>query len=390
MRRGIATFTLDYGKCPPWLFQRMVKLAKIVSIAIVSYFGPDEFLARLSDPVWFQSFGSLLAFDWNASGLTTTTMGALKEAVFGIEKDLGVFITGGKGKTSKKAPDQIINWGERINLSAKMAQRYVYLSKLTAKVDSALIQDDFQLYHHNFMFTKNGKWAVIQQGMNTFVSRARRYHWYSDSVQDLTIEPHNAIQSEITLPRVLNLTAKKSVDNREGVVELVKHKKDLFYEIKRINRLTKHGHDQLTILDLSSNDFFDHPVAHSDFSTRQLANPLIEQLFNKRLEQSVQNLLDKPVKDFEDVVMTEKVGPKTVRALTLVSEVLFGAPPSYEDPVRYTYAFGGKDGIPYPVNRATYDKTIEVIEKAIRKASNLGTSEKDKLLRRNEKLFTNN
>ncbi len=381
MRRGIATFTLDYGKCPPWLFARMVKLARIISIAVVSYFGPDEFLQRLSDPVWFQSFGSLLAFDWNASGLTTTTMGALKEAIFGIEKDLGVFITGGKGKTSKKTPDQILNWGEKINLSQQTARRYVYLSKLAAKVDSALIQDDFQLYHHNFMFTKSGRWAVIQQGMNTFLSRARRYHWYSDSVQDLTIEPHNAIQSEITLPKVLNLTAKKSVPNRDGVVELVKHKKDLFYEIKRIK---KHG-DQLTILDLSSNDFHDHPVAHRQFS--QWNNETMEQLLNKRIEDGIQNILDKPVKDFEDVVMTQKVGPKTIRALTLVSEVLFGAAPSYEDPVRYTYAFGGKDGIPFPINRETYDKTIEVIEKAIRK-STLGYSEKEKLLRRNEKVFS--
>src|SRR3990167_2438840 len=138
MRRGIATFTLDYGKCPPWLFQRMVKLARIVSEAVVENFGPDEFIRRLSDPVWFQSFGSLLAFDWNASGLTTTTMGALKEAIFGMEKDLGLFIAGGKGKTSRKTPDQIIIWSEKLNLPQKIAWKYVYLSRLTAKVDSAL------------------------------------------------------------------------------------------------------------------------------------------------------------------------------------------------------------------------------------------------------------
>jgi len=381
MRRGIATFTLDYGKCPPWLFKRMVKLARIVTSAIVDRFGADEFLRRISDPVWFQSFGSLLAFDWNASGLTTTTMGALKEAVFGQERELGLFIAGGKGKTSKKTPDQILRWGERLNLPYQKTTRFVYLSKLTAKVDSALVQDAFQLYHHNFLFTKNGQWAVIQQGMNTELQKARRYHWYSDSVKDLTIEPHNAIQSEVILPKVLNLTAKKSVPNREGVVKLVRHQKDLFYEIQRIKR---HG-DQLTILDLSTQDFTDHPVAHQSF--HELHNGALTELFTKRLTESVQNILEKPIQSFEEVLMTKKVGPKTIRALTLVSEVIFGKEPSYDDPVRYTYAFGGKDGIPFPVNRKTYDETIETIEQALKRSS-LGYSEKEKLMRRTEKLFS--
>ncbi len=373
---------MDYGKCPPWLFARMVKLARIVTCAVVENFGSDEFLRRLSDPVWFQSFGSLLAFDWNASGLTTTTLGALKEAIFGWEKDLGLFIAGGKGKTSRKTPDQILTWSEKLNLSEKTAWRYVYLSRLTAKVDSSLIQDEFQIYHHNFLFTKKGSWAVIQQGMNTQVQRARRYHWYSKTVKDLTVEPHNAIQSEVIIPRVLNLTAKKSLENRGGVVKLVKHKKDLFYEIKRIQR---HG-DQLTILDLSAKDFSDHPVNHQSFSLSPKRQSALASLFNKRLQDSIQNILDKPITDFEDVLMTKQVGPKTIRALSLVSEVVFGEKPSYEDPVRYTYAFGGKDGIPYPVNKKTYDSTIEIIEKALKK-SNLGHGEKERLLRRNEKLF---
>lgn len=360
----------------------MVKLAKIIITAVVEKFGPDEFLRRMSDPVWFQSFGSLLAFDWNASGLTTTTMGALKEAIWGIEKELGLFVTGGKGKTSKKTPDQIILWSEKLNLPEKTAWKYVYLSKLTAKVDSALIQDEFQLYHHNFLFTKKGSWAVIQQGMNTQVKRARRYHWYSESVKDLTIEPHNAIQSEVVLPSVLNLTSKKSLGNRFGVIQLVKHKKDLFYEIKRIQ---KHD-DQLTILDLSSRDFNDHPIDHQSFSLNPKQQNSLSSLFNKRLESSLRNILDKPVADYEDVLMTKKVGPKTIRALSLVSEVVFGEKPSYDDPVRYTYAFGGKDGIPFPVNKKVYDQTIEIIEKALKK-SNLSYSEKEKLLRRNEQLF---
>jgi len=274
-----------------------------------------------------------------------------------------------------------MKFAENINLDPKRANYYIYLSKLAAKVDSALIQDGFQLYHHNFIFTKSGRWGVIQQGMNIGVGRARRYHWYSDSIKDLTIEPHSAIQSEIILPKVLNLTHNKSVKNRKGVVEIVKHKKDLFYEIKR---LKKHN-DQLTILDLSSNDFNDHPINHMNYLKSDLN--IIGNLFNKRLEESVQNIIDKPVKDFESILMTKKVGPKTIRALTLVSEVLFGAKPSYEDPVRYTYAFGGKDGIPYPVNKERYDSTISIIEKAIKK-STLNPFEKEKLLKKNERLFS--
>jgi len=380
MKRGVATFTLDWGKCPKWLFERMVRLGRIVSLGIIDYFGPDEFLKRLSDPVWFQSFGSLLAFDWNASGLTTTTMGALKVALYDFQKEIGFYIAGGKGKTSKKTPSQIIRFSEEINLDPIKANRYVYLSKLAAKVDSSLVQDGFQLYHHNFLFTKNNKWGVIQQGMNINVGKARRYHWYSDTVNELTIEPHNAIQSEISISKVLNLTHKKSIQNRQGVVELVKHKKDLFYEIKRFR---KYG-NQLTLLDLSSKDFSDHPISRADFSQKQVSN--LSELFSDRLEDSVQNIVDRPVKDFESVVMTKKVGPKTVRALTLVSEVLFGAKPSYEDPIRYTYAFGGKDGIPYPVNKDVYDSTIDVIEKAIKKSS-LNPHEKEKILRKNEKVF---
>lgn len=360
MRRGIATFTLDYGHCPPWLFERMVRLGRIIATSIIGYFGSDEFLKKLSDPVWFQAFGALLAFDWNASGLTTTTMAALKEALRGIEQELGIFIAGGKGKTSRKTPEQILSWAEKINLNFEQAEKYSYLSRLTAKVDSALIQDGFQIYHHNFIFTKKGSWAVIQQGMNPSLQKARRYHWYSQSVKDLTIEPHNAIQSEIILPKVFNLTAKKSLPNREGMIKIVKYKKDLFYEIRRLQTKSH----QLTLLDLSDKDFHSHPI----------------------LKEALENIIQNQPDNFEKLLMTKKVGPKTIRALSLISELVFDAPPSYDDPVRYTFAFGGKDGIPYPVDKKTYDETIEVIEKAIKK-SNLGHFEKEKLLRRNQALF---
>jgi len=369
MRRGIATFGLDHGRCPPWLFERMVRLARSIAILMVENFGPETFLERLSDPVWFQSFGTVLAFDWNASGLTTTTLGALKTALFGLEKDLGIFLAGGKGKTSRKTPDQILKKAEIANLSFLQAEKLTFLSRLTAKVDSALLQDNFQIYHHSFLFTKKGHWAVIQQGMNTTVKKARRYHWYSARIIDPTLEPHQGIQSEVILPKVLNLTSKKSLANREGIIKIVSEKKTLQSHVIKLIQKTNEGEKQLTLLNLTDNEFYSHPV--------------LQETFTPRLEKSIQNLLQKDSRSLTDVLMTENVGPKTIRALSLISELLTGAKPSFEDPARYSFAFGGKDGIPYPVDKITYDKTLNVIEKAIKKAK-LSSQEKDEALRRME------
>jgi len=373
MRRGIATFGLDYGRCPPWLFERMVKLARSIAILMVEYFGSEVFLERLSDPVWFQSFGTVLAFDWNASGLTTTTLGALKTALFGLEKELGIFIAGGKGKTSRKTPNQILQKAELANLSFFQAEKLTFLSRLTAKVDSALIQDNFQIYHHSFLFTKKGHWAVIQQGMNTTEKKARRYHWYSEKITDPTLEPHQGIQSQVVLPKVLNLTAKKSLANREGIIKIVSEKKTLQSHVRKLIQKTNKGERQLTLLSLTDNEFYSHPV--------------LQETFTPRLERSIQNILQKENKNLTDVLMTENVGPKTIRALSLIAELITGAKPSFEDPARYSFAFGGKDGIPYPVDRKTYDKTLEVIEKAIKKTK-ISPWEKDKALKRINKNAT--
>jgi len=372
MRRGVATFGLDYGRCPPWLFERMVKLARAISIALVENFGSEEFLKRLSDPVWFQSFGTVLAFDWNASGLTTTTLGALKSALFGLEKDLGIFIAGGKGKTSRKTPDQILQKAEIANLSFLQAEKLTFLSRLTAKVDSALLQDNFSIYHHSFLFTKKGHWAVIQQGMNPHLKKARRYHWYSEKIIDPTIEPHQGIQSEVVLPQVLNLTAKKSLANRQGIIKVVSDKKTLQSHVKKLVQKTENGQRQLTFLKLTDNEFYSHPV--------------LQETFTPRLEKAVQNIIEKENKNLKDILMTKDVGPKTVRALSLISELITGAKPSYEDPARYSFAFGGKDGVPYPVDKKTYDQTLSILEKAIKKAP-LSSKEKYQALKRGEKLF---
>jgi hypothetical protein len=225
MRTGIATVPLDYGKCPRWLFERMKRLARTITLLIIQEFGPDEFLKRISDPVWFQSLGCVIGFDWNSSGLTTTVMGALKEALHGLEDDLGIYVCGGKGKTSRKTPDEIRMIG--LTRGFDFYENLIYASKITAKVDSCLIQAGFQIYHHNFIFTKDGKFTVVQQGMNTEIQKARRYHWLSLKIKDFTEEPHTGVVSDVKL-KPLNLTAKESKKNKEISVELVKEEPKTF------------------------------------------------------------------------------------------------------------------------------------------------------------------
>lgn len=220
IQRGVATFTLDEGKCPPWLFARMVALARAMIEVMVDEMGPDEFVRRLSDPVWFQSLGTVLAFDWNASGLTTILTAALKEAIRGKERELGVFICGGKGKTSRKTPDEIAMWSERSGMVPDDARWLVYSSRMAAKVDGALVQDGYQIYHHAFVFSKHGAWSVIQQGMDAVSQTARRYHWHGSSVKDFIVEPHAGISAQKTKERTLNLTAREGELNRSTSVGL--------------------------------------------------------------------------------------------------------------------------------------------------------------------------
>ncbi len=364
--RGIATFTLDYGKCPKWLFDRMVLLAKRIIFGMVQEYGPDEFVRRIADPVWFQSLGTVLAFDWNASGLTTILTAVLKEAIRGVEKDLGIFICGGKGKTSLKTPEQILQWSEKINLPEANANSLIYNSKMAAKVDSSLVQDGFDIYHHAFFFTKNGAWTVVQQGMNTQKQSARRYHWFSEHAKDLINEPHEGIESAITLPNVLNMTAQKSSENRGLSTELVSQNftalmKDITLLRKYstpVSQMAKvqYGKQQLTLLNLENKEFYWHPVVKEDFSK------------SKYLEKILWNLCDQKPESYEKLLATKGVGPKTIRALALVGEVMYGAKPSYEDPARYSFAHGGKDATPYPVDRETYDQTIEKLKVFLRKS----------------------
>lgn len=380
MKRGVATFTLDWGTCPKWLFERMVKLGRSMTEVIIEEYGPDEYIKRLADPVWFQSLGTVLAFDWNASGLTTILTAALKEAIRGHEQQYGIFICGGKGKTSRKTPDQITGWGQRLSLPESQSQNLVYNSKMSAKVDSSLVQDGFQIYHHSFMFSRNGVWTVVQQGMNTEDQTARRYHWHSADFNDLIIEPHSAISSQSFNKKgtMLDLTSKKSGDTRSTSVALVSDPGSLDKDIKILrkhsSKLSKmvsarKGDEELTLLDLWKGEFHEHPVMFEEFFDSKYLKKILDKLAHEKPE------------NYEKLLATKGVGPKTIRALALVSEIIYGAKPSYEDPARYSFAYGGKDGTPYFVDKPTYDKTINTIREVVRK-SKVSLVEKDKALKR--------
>jgi hypothetical protein len=382
MRTGIATVPLDYGRCPPWLFLRMKKLGRAISETIVEEFGPEEFLRRLSDPIWFQSLGCVLGFDWNSSGLTTTVLGALKVALFDIQDSLGIYVCGGKGKTSRKTPEEINTYG--ISRGFQFSDKLIYASKTAAKVDSALIQAGYQIYHHNFLFTKNGNWAVIQQGMNTENQTARRYHWYSPILkkdsekEDFTEEPHSGIISALT-GKPLNLVAKESKKNKEVSTGLVTEEpktflRDIGLILEKSDSLTKQKRlPGFATVELENKEFHWHPVLKENFNL-------------KRLKKTVENAHFLKPKNFEELLTTKEVGPKTIMALSLVSEIIYGAKPSYDDPARYSFAHGGKDGTPFPVSRSTYDKTLEIIERGIKK-SKISIQEKVEAQKRLNKNF---
>ncbi len=360
MKTGVATVPLDTGRCPKWLFDRMKRLSQGIFLAIREEFGPEEILKRLSDPTWFQSLGSVLAFDWNSSGLTTTTMGALKEAIRGLEKEIGIFICGGKGKTSKKTPEQIQQWGELLGFSKEKIDKIVYASKISAKIDSSLVQDGYQLYHHNLIFSEKGHWAVVQQGMSEKNSTARRYHWLSSGVKDFVEEPHSGIISN-TQGKPLDLTARKSRENKKISKELVTEEPKTF--LKDISLISEKGGYLInqkrlpgfTEMQLPNLEFHWHPVLQEKFDL-------------KRLEKTILFAKSQTPENFENLLSLKGIGPRTIRALSLVAEIIYGAKPSYQDPARYSFAHGGKDGTPYFPKRQELDRTIEILEKGIKKS----------------------
>lgn len=350
MRTGTADLPLHWGQAPRWLFERMTKLAREVTIVIVSEFGPNCMLKRLSDPFWFQAFGCLLGFDWHSSGLTTTVCGAIKEGLKGLERELGLFVAGGKGRTSRQAPTEIEVKGESVGLNAS---QLVYASRMSAKVDSTALQDGYQIYHHTFIFTRDGTWAVVQQGMNPHSGYARRYHWLSQEGLNFVCEPHAAICCDATGP-VLNMVAEESEGARRASTMISCEEPERL--IKEVNRIKG--------LELPDR----HEILIKDIDPKRLSTILIK-------------TYEAQPKDFEALLGLAGVGPKTIRALGLLSELIYGATTSIRDPARFSFAHGGKDRVPYPVDRETYDKTIELLRECVRRAR-LGDREKLEAIKR--------
>jgi len=352
-KTGQVDLPLHYGKAPRWLFDRMVKLAKPISEIIIDEYGQAEYLKRLANPYFFQAFGCLLGFDWHSSGLTTTVTGALKIAL----KDSGIEVAGGKGKTSRKAPEEIIEAGDKFNFNEKKINELVRASKLAAKVDNNMIQDGYNLYHHSFFISEKGSWAVVQQGLQqNLLSRgyARRYHWLSNDIKNF-IEYEKPIISSKFHQKVLNLTAKESKETREVSLEIIKEK-------NFINRFR----EQKTLFDFPKLTL---PKRHH-IEKIDLGN-------FKALERAY----ELQPKNYEDLLLIKGMGAKTIMALSLISSLVYGSSLSWKDPAKYSFAHGGKDGIPYPVDKKRYDRSIEILELALKEAR-IKEREKLRALRR--------
>ena len=350
-RTGIANLPLHHGRAPRWLFQRMVKLSRAITLATVEEHGPQEMLRRLSDPHWFQALGCVLGFDWHSSGVTTTVCGALKEGLRGMEKESGLYVAGGKGKTSRKTPGEIEAAAEKVG---EDLSKLVYASRMTAKVDTSALQDGYQLYHHTFFFTPQGAWAVVQQGMNETNRYARRYHWLGESVSDMVCEPHAAIVSQANGP-VLNLVAAESDSARVTVAKIAAEERPESI-IRNLDRLKS--------VDLPRH----HHVA-------------LEGIHPNRIYKILLSTYERKPATFEGLLALEGVGPKTVRALSLVAELVYGISSSTMEPELYSFAHGGKDGYPYPVDRKTYDETVEFMSNALKRAK-IGDRERLQALKR--------
>ena len=361
-RSGSADLPLHYGYVPPWLSERMAKLGLAIVETIAMEFSPGEVIGKLANPFWFQSFGAVMGMDWHSSGVTTSVLGAFKRSVNPHSKELGIYICGGKGKNSTKTPDELLAVGNSTGLNGG---ELAHFSKLAAKVDSAAIQDGFQLYQHNFIVNTQGEWCVIQQGMNTVTRTARRYHWHSKDLQSFVNEPHTFIYGP-NQGEILNLTAGEASDTREKSLVIANEHPDRI--IREMSRLKMPAH---------------HDVRMEDVNMKRLGAMLWVAHENKP-------------EDFEGLLMLKGMGPRTLQSLALVSEVIYGTSTRFEDPARFSFAHGGKDGHPFPVPIKVYDETISTLHTAIHRAK-IGNSDKleaikklSEISRNAEKDFTPN
>jgi hypothetical protein len=372
-RTGSANLPLHGGRVPAWLATRMAALGRVIVEAIVHHYGRQELLRRLADPFWFQSFGAVMGMDWHSSGITTSVIGALKRALAPLQDELGIFVCGGRGAHSRRTPSELQSIGERTGLDAAPLVR---TSRLVAKIDSALVQDGYDLYLHGFFVTREGDWCVVQQGMNAAQREARRYHWGSDRIAGFFDSPHAAIEGR-NVGAIINLADQKAGENRSASFELVQQGPDPL-----LNVLKRCGAIQPRTLDLFDAEASALPVSEQPLLKMPARHDVrASDIDLKRLHATLAAAADRGPKDFAELLLLPGIGARTVAAVAFVAEVLHGAPYRFRDPARFSLAHGGKDGHPFPVPLKVYDETIAVLKRAVGTAK-LGRDETLRAIRR--------
>ncbi len=416
---GHADLPLHTGTVPRWLADRMMILGTLITESLVDNFGPDEVLIRLSDPLWFQSFGAVMGMDWHSSGITTSVMYALKRGLNPRAKELGIYVCGGRGKYSRMTPDELLGIADKTGLNG---DELVRDSKLVAKVDNNAIQDGFQLYQHNFILTRSGNWTVVQQGMNVAEKKARRYHWCSADLQSFVEEPHTGVVGD-NRGQILNLTDCNAKSARDSILDMSLQRPDrILEEILQIGKpenemILLSGGKVQTVKKSSmilpetkplqgelfstgelgedfgsglQNQINQNQINHNQFvyetKGRSIVMPshhevLAQDVDLKRLGGVLATAYESQPKDFESLMLTPGLGPRTLQSLALVSEVIYGTPSRFKDPARFSFAHGGKDGHPFPVPLKIYDESIRILRESIEK-SKLGYKDKSDCIRR--------
>jgi uncharacterized protein len=366
-RSGSADLPLHGGQVPKWLADRMTRLGTVISEAIVHHYGRDELLRRLAHPFWFQSFGAVMGMDWHSSGITTSVIGALKRGLAPLAGELGIHVCGGRGKHSRQTPQELVSIGERVGFDGLALAK---ASRLVAKVDSAAVQDGFDLYLHGFVVTDDGRWVVVQQGMNGERKQARRYHWLSESLRSFVEEPHAAIDG-VEQGEIINLTDRRAEASRRTQLDILQSLgPDGIARELRALEVREEMPDPLT-----SQPMLPHLIMPTHHEVRP------NDVLVRRLHGNLAAAADRGPSDFCELLLIPGIGARTVRALAMVAEIVHGAPYRFTDPARFSFAHGGKDRHPFPVPLRVYDQTIQVLKSAVQKAK-LGCAEELGALKR--------
>lgn len=393
-RSGYADLPLHTGTVPKWLADRMMRLGTLIIEALVLKYGKKEVLIRLSDPLWFQSLGTVLGMDWHSSGITTSVMYALKRGLNRRAKELGIVVCGGRGKYSRRTPEELQILADMTGMDGN---KLINCSKLAAKVDGTALQDGFQLYQHNFILSDQGDWTVVQQGMNVSEKKARRYHWSSEKLRSFVENPHTGVTGE-NQGLILNLTDINASSTRSKILSLTQENPDrIIREVKKMG-----GSESLQLELFNDAEKNKNPPSNQNNisnewqktqilikNDRNLVMPShheirAEDVDLKRLGAVLATAYESENTDFESLLLTPGLGPRTLQSLTLVSEVIYGTPSRFTDPARFSFAHGGKDGHPFPVTTKIYNESIRILGESIEE-SKMGYSEKSECLYRLEK-----